>query len=474
MGVVVASERPLVLAMERDDHGCRYRVRGLRGNDALAAWIERHLRDGTRCRASAQTGVVRVAGARDHGWQQRLEHCVHDFHPVAPTQRSRPSTAPVARVPQPTTRAARAPEPAPAPASPAQPPAAQAPADPDRVKWHSLDRAVVLGAARAWPEGLSTREAMSRLARRGPNEIDDVGTRSDLEIVLDQFNSLPVALLAGSGAVSLVTRALGDAVAIAAVLAANGSIGFVTDRRAEHTVSALRRLAPSKATVLRDGEQREIATREVVVGDVLVLKPGEPVAADARVIEAHRLSANEAALTGESLPVRKEAIDALPANTPLAERRNMLHKGSVVSGGTGHAVVVATGARTELGAIRALVQKDEAPRTRLQSELDGLGERLSLGAVGLCAAVFGFGLLRGRAALPMLRTVVSLGVAAIPEGLPAVATSLLASGIRTLQKGNVYARRLEAVETSARSMSSTRLPSNQARRASRAARRRAE
>ncbi len=304
----------------------------------------------------------------------------------------------------------------------------------------------MFGAARAWPEGLSAHEAASRLARHGPNEIDDVGTRSDLEILLDQFDSLPVALLAGSGVVSLATRALGDAAAIAAVLAANGGIGFVTERRAEHTVSALRRLAPSKATVMRDGEKREIATREVVVGDVLVLKPGEPVAADARVIEAHRLSANEAALTGESLPVHKHAGDRLPANTPLAERHNMVHKGSVISGGTGLAVVVATGARTELGAIRALVQQGQAPRTRLQSELDGLGKRLSLGAAGLCAGVFVLGLLHGRAALPMLRTVVSLGVAAIPEGLPAVATSLLATGIRTLQKSKVYARRLDAVE----------------------------
>jgi Ca2+-transporting ATPase len=216
--------------------------------------------------------------------------------------------------------------------------------------------------------------------------------------------------------------------------------------RAERTISALRKLAPRSAIVLRDGQEMQVPAREIVAGDVLVLKPGEAVAADARVLESHRLSANEAPLTGESLPVRKEPIDRLAAVTPLAERRNMLHMGTVISGGTGRAVVVATGERTVLGGIRALAQTTEAPRTRLQTELDGLGKRLAIGASGLCLGVFAIGALRGRPLLPLLRTAVSLGVAAIPEGLPTVATSLLAAGIRTLQKRNVYARSLDAIE----------------------------
>jgi len=427
-----ANERAPVLTVERRaDRGTRFRVRGLRGNEALAAWIEQRMGNGaSRCRASAATGIVRLDAVPGSDGQRRLERCVREFDPAT---KVKPAPPPPARP--------SAPQQAPPPEAPPD-----APSDPDRLAWHSLDRSVVFGAAQAWPRGLTAREAAVRLLRNGPNEIGDVGARSDLEILLGQFNSVPVALLAGSGAIALAMRALGDAAAIAAVLAANGGIGFVTERRAERTVSALRHITPGNATVLRDGEELQVPAREVVVGDVLLLKPGLPVAADARVIEAHRLSANEAALTGESLPVRKEVVDGLPARTPLGERRNMVHTGSVISGGAGRAIVVATGERTELGAIRALAQQGEAPRTRLQTELDGLGQRLALGAAGLCGAVFVLGLLRGRAALPMLRTVVSLGVAAIPEGLPAVATSLLATGIRTLQKGNVYARRLDAVE----------------------------
>jgi Ca2+-transporting ATPase len=255
-----------------------------------------------------------------------------------------------------------------------------------------------------------------------------------------------MGLLGASGALSLATRAFADAGAIGAVLAANATLGFVTERRAEQTVASLRKLAPRRATVVRDGEARSVDAREVVVGDVLVLEPGEPVAADARVLEAHRLAVNEAALTGESLPVRKEPLDALPADTPLGERRNMVFLGTVVSGGTGRALVVATAERAALGAIRRLAQSADAPRTQLQEQLDVLGRRLAIGAAALCAGTFAIGLLRGRPALPLLRTAVSLGVAAIPEGLPTVATSLLASGVRSLQQRQVYARRLDAVE----------------------------
>lgn len=294
--------------------------------------------------------------------------------------------------------------------------------------------------------GLSAAEARGRLSRDGPNEILDVTGRSTTEILLAQFKSVPVALLGGSAALALGTRAYADAGAIGAVLAANATLGFVTERQAEQTVSSLRKLGPRQTTVLREGAAVTIDAREVVVGDVLVLKPGEPVAADARVVEAHRLATNEAALTGESLPVRKEPIAALTPDTPLGERRNMVFMGTVVSGGTGLAVVVATAERAALGRIRQLAQGAEAPRTQLQQELDTLGKRLAIGAATLCVGVFALGALRGRPLLPLLRTAVSLGVAAIPEGLPTVATSLLAAGIRSLQQRQVFARRLDAIE----------------------------
>ncbi len=294
--------------------------------------------------------------------------------------------------------------------------------------------------------GLSAADARARLARDGANEIRDITGRSASEILLDQVKSVPVALLGGSAALALATRAFADAGAIGAVLAANATLGFVTERRAEETVSSLRKMAPRQTTVIRDGVEVTIDAREVVAGDVLVLKPGEPVAADARVVQAHRLATNEAALTGESLPVRKEPVDSLPEATPLGERRNMVFLGTVVSGGAGRAVVVATAERAALGRIRQLAQSAEAPRTQLQQELDTLGQRLAIGAATLCVGVFALGALRGRPLLPLLRTAVSLAVAAIPEGLPTVATSLLASGIRTLAQRQIYARRLDAIE----------------------------
>lgn len=294
--------------------------------------------------------------------------------------------------------------------------------------------------------GLSFTEAQDRLVQDGPNEIRDITGRSMSEILIGQFKSVPVALLGGSAALALGTRAWADAGAIGTVLAANATLGFVTERRAEETVSSLRKLAPRRTTVLRESAFVMIDARMVVVGDILVLKPGEPVAADARVVEAHRLATNEAALTGESLPVRKKPIASLPLDTPLGERHNMVFMGTVVSGGTGLAVVVATGQRAALGCIRQLAQGADAPRTQLQQELDSLGKRLALGATLLCIGVFALGALRGRPMLPLLRTAVSLGVAAIPEGLPTVATSLLAAGVRSLQQRQVFARRLDAIE----------------------------
>ncbi|MCU0765386.1 MAG: cation-transporting P-type ATPase, partial [Burkholderiaceae bacterium] len=205
-------------------------------------------------------------------------------------------------------------------------------------------------------EGLAGGEAARRLARDGPNRISDIAGRSDGEILAGQFKSVPVAMLAGSGAVALASRAVADAAAIGAVLAANAGIGFFTERKAEQTVTSLRKLTPGEARVLRDGEESVVSTHEVVVGDVLVLKPGMAVAADARVIEAYRLSTNEAPLTGESRQVRKQPADSLPAGAAVGERHNMVFMGTVVSGGMGKAVVVATGERTMLGGIRRLAQ----------------------------------------------------------------------------------------------------------------------
>jgi Ca2+-transporting ATPase len=440
---------PTVVSLTAGSRGPRFRVRHLRGNPALARWLETETQvaRGARVQASAHSGVVRIylarsesAAAAAYPWTRELSRALQTFdvHDVHDGSRSG-SRAHAARAAGDHSGRYRAEA---VPASDRAPPATAL----HDSGSHAGALDAVLTRLRAGRDGLRAADAQARLQRDGPNEIRDVTARSNREILAAQFKSVPVALLAGSGALALATRAFGDAAAIGTVLAANGAIGYVTERRAEKTVSALRRLAPRSAIVVRDGRQTTVPAREVVVGDVLVLNPGWQVPADARVIESHRLSVNEAPLTGESLPVRKEPTDALNRATPLGERRNMLHMGTTVSGGTGLAVVVATAERTVLGSIRALAQSAEAPRTRMQQELDGLGKRLAVGASGLCLGLLAVGLLRGRPALPLLRTAVSLGVAAIPEGLPTVATSLLAAGIRTLQKRNVYARRLDAIE----------------------------
>ena len=426
------------ITTSRNSCGVRVRVRGLLRNPALAGRLTSSGIDALSIHV--ETGSVRVPLTPDRDeafWIDWLSATV-EAHFGSP-----------AVVPAPT--AMRQSEPAPrsqaAPPSPPTPKAAHGEAQTP----HStpIGRLLAdLGGVRSLDveRGLTPDDAHARLIQGGPNEIRDITGRSTAEILLGQFQSVPVALLGGSAGLALATAALADAGAIGAVLAANAALGFVTERRAEETVSSLRKLGPRQATVVRDGIAFVIDAREVVIGDVLLLKPGEPVAADARVVEAHRLATNEASLTGESLPVRKEPVSSLPVDTPLGERRNMVFMGTVVSGGAGRAVVVATAERASLGRIRLLAQSAEAPRTQLQQELDRLGRRLAIGAATLCVGVFALGALRGRTLLPLLRTAVSLGVAAIPEGLPTVATSLLAAGIRSLQQRQIYARRLDAIE----------------------------
>lgn len=428
----------------RNKRWIRVRVRGLLRNPVLAQHLASDSPAGLQIQLA--TGTVRAPLAHQwdeaywlHFFAQKLAQGAAAATPSAPPAADVPHHEPLSPVMPPTAQVRRM------TAAPAG--ATHAPLDHPHCT--SLPQLLIrLGGASPLQlqRGLSHAEARARLARDGANEIRDITGRSAAEILLSQFKSVPVALLGGSAALALGTRAYVDAGAIAAVLGANATLGFITERRAEETVSSLRKLGPHQTTVLRDGAALTIDAREAVVGDVLILKPGMPVAADARVIEAHRLSTNEAALTGESLPVRKEAGEALREETPLGERHNMVFMGTVVSGGAGLAVVVATAERTALGRIRQLAQGAEAPQTRLQQQLDGLGQRLAVGAAALCVGVFVLGALRGRPMLPLLRTAVSLGVAAIPEGLPTVATSLLAHAVRTLQSRQVYARRLDAIE----------------------------
>lgn len=318
----------------------------------------------------------------------------------------------------------------------------------ESASWHCLTTDTVIASLRTAPDaGLSRTAVQHHLRMYGPNRPPEVAPRSGLSIFLRQFASLPVALLGVAGGVSVATGGLADAFVIAGVMVINAVIGYVTESQSERTIHSLRRAVKPAALVRRDGDVCTVQAEEIVPGDVLVLRPGSYVAADARLIETQRLSVNESVLTGESLPVRKLTAALQRADVPLGDRSNMVYTGTYVVGGQGLAVVVATGRHTEMAQIQTLVETAQSPKTPLQRQLHHLGRQLVLLSSAVCALVFGIGLLRGYGGAQMLKTSIALAVAAVPEGLPTVATMVLAIGIRTLRRHRVFIRHLGAVET---------------------------
>ncbi len=295
--------------------------------------------------------------------------------------------------------------------------------------------------------GLSRDTAAERLQQYGANVLPESALRSDWEILLDQCNSLPVALLGAAAGVALFTGGLVDALVIMGVVAINATIGYVTESQSERTIHSLKSLVRPTALVIREGKPTEMSADRVVLGDILVLKPGSYVAADARLIEAYRLSVDESALTGESLPGLKTADPLTMLDLPLADRVNMVYMGTLVTGGQGLAVVVATGQFTEIGHIQLLAGEAESPETPMERQLSQMGTQLVFLSSAVCGLVFVIGLLRGYGFLPMLQASISLAVAAVPEGLPTVATTTLALGILNMRRHRVLIRSLDAVET---------------------------
>jgi Ca2+-transporting ATPase len=314
--------------------------------------------------------------------------------------------------------------------------------------WHAgsiEDAAAAFDTSAA--NGLSDATARERLVTLGANVIPQPPARSGLAMLLDQFRSLPVGLLAGAAVLSVATGGGIEAVAIVGVVAANATIGYAVESRTERTIRSLGQPADGTASVLRDGVPAEISSEALVPGDLILLRRGAVVPADARVAFAEDLTVSEALLTGESLPVTKSAATLAHRAAPLADRASMVYRGSVVTGGGGTAIVVATGTQTEMGRIQRLVGEAAAPATPLQRQLDDVGRQLVLLSLGVCGVVFGVGLLHGFGVLLMLRSSVSLAVAALPEGLPAVATTTLAFGVEEMRRRDVLVRRLDAVET---------------------------
>jgi Ca2+-transporting ATPase len=313
--------------------------------------------------------------------------------------------------------------------------------------WH--DKAIDELAARLATDvlhGLSPQEATDRLAKVGPNELRRGEVISPLALLAGQFSSLVIWVLIGAALVSAALGELIDGIAIIAIVILNAVIGFFQEYRAEQAAAALARLTAPRAKVVRDGQAAVIAAAEVVRGDVLLFEAGDLVAADARLIEASALRANEAPLTGESQPVEKQT-GICSLETSLADRKNMVFLGTSIVGGSGRALVVATGMVTEVGHIAELLQTAMRDVTPLQKRLDQVGRRLLWACLGIVILVFALGLLRSFPPFELFLGAVSLAVAAIPEGLPAVVTVALALGMQRMARRNALVRRLPAVET---------------------------
>jgi Ca2+-transporting ATPase len=314
--------------------------------------------------------------------------------------------------------------------------------------WHAISAEEVLERLATFSEmGLSHEEALRRLEQFGPNKLRETPPTTFLQMLRDQLNNFVVILLI---AAALISALLGDyleAAAIIAIVVLNAALGVLQERRAEQALAALRRLAAPEAHVIRDGSRRSIPSSELVPGDLVLLEAGNFVPADVRLLEAVNLRVDEAALTGESVPVKKDAAVRLEVDIPLGDRRNTAFMGTLVSYGRGKGVVVSTGMYTQIGLIAEMLQAVEHEPTPLQKRLDSLGKVLGWAALAICALVFLVGWLQGGDPLDMFMIAVGLAIAAVPEGLPAVVTISLALGMREMIKRHALIRRLSSVET---------------------------
>jgi Ca2+-transporting ATPase len=314
--------------------------------------------------------------------------------------------------------------------------------------WYQLDsnetlRQLVTDAA----HGLSGAEVTTRLTKYGPNELVERGLKSPWLVLWEQLSDTMVVILIVAAVISSFLGDYKDTAVILIIVVLNAALGFRQEYQAEQAMAALKRLAAPVVKVRRDGHVREMPALELVPGDIVLLETGNLVPADARLLESANLRIEEAALTGESEPVEKEAGVAFEAEQALADRRNMVYMSTIVTYGHGLAVITETGMQTELGQIAAMLQTVKQEPTPLQRRLAHVGRALAMVALVIVAAIFGLGLLRGEEMRVMFLTAVSLAVAAVPEGLPAVVTIALALGAQRMLKRRALIRKLSAVET---------------------------
>jgi len=314
--------------------------------------------------------------------------------------------------------------------------------------WHTSEAGEVLRALGTDAgSGLSNEEAVRRLGERGTNELEDRGSRRSWAILWEQFTSTMIVILIVAALASALLGDYEDSIAIAVIVVLNAALGFGQEYRAEKAMAALRHLSAPRVKVCREDRVREISASELVPGDVVLLEAGNLVPADGRLLESANLRVEEAALTGESEPVEKNPAALEEEDTPLGERADMVYSSTVVAMGRGLFVVTETGMATELGKIASMIQATDREQTPLQRRLSQVGKVLALAALAIVGVVVALGLLRGEDLEVMFLTAVSLAVAAVPEGLPAVVTIALALGAHRMFRRRALIHKLPAVET---------------------------
>lgn len=318
----------------------------------------------------------------------------------------------------------------------------------NREKWYTRtpDEAIQFWQT-SFADGLSTAEVKIRLEKFGFNELAEKEKIPWWKRFLAQFQDFMVLVLLGATLISALLGEYADAVTILIIVLMNAVLGFIQEYRAEQSLSALKKLASPTARVIRNSMVQQIPARELVPGDILVLEAGDKLAADGRLINVHNLEVEEAALTGESMPVRKVADRNFSEDAPLGDRKNMVYAGTSIARGRGKAVVCAAGMATEVGHIAGMIQATVEETTPLERRLDQLGRLLVWGCLAICLIVVVTGVIKGESLFLMCMAGISLAVAAIPEGLPAIVTVALALGVQRMIKQRAIIRKLPAVET---------------------------
>lgn len=315
-----------------------------------------------------------------------------------------------------------------------------------KLLWHSTDWVECMALLESSEQGLSTKLAEQRRQRFGPNRLQQTPPPSAWQLFLGQFKDFMTLVLLVATLISGLLGEYADALSIIAIVLLNVLLGFVQEYRAEKAIAALAKLNSPQVDIRRDGRDLTVDVEELVPGDYVFIHPGMRVPADLRLVHAVALEVDEAPLTGESLPVRK-SVEPVPADTPLHERACMLYSGTLVTRGHGSGLVVATGMETEVGRIAQMLQEVGREPTPLQARLEQLGQYIVWGCLLICAAVVLMGLYRGENPTTMFLAGVSLAVAAIPEGLPAIVTIALAIGVQRMLRAQAIVRKLPAVET---------------------------